>query len=810
MAALRRNRSSLFLAVWMIALSMGLTNCSGCSSSKSGAMMISVPNVVGTSQSAATTAITGAGLTLGTVTMASSATVAAGDVISQNPAAGASVASGSAVNLTVSSGPAAVSVPSVVGDTQAAATIAITGAGLTLGTVTTASSGTVAAGNVISQNPAAGTSVASGSAVNLTVSSGPAAVSVPSVVGDTQAAATTAITGAGLTLGTVTTATSATVAAGDVISQNPTAGTSAASGSAVNLVVSLGPTAVSVPNVVGDTQAVAATAITAAGLTLGTVTMASSGTVAAGNVISQNPAAGTNVASGSAVNLTVSSGASSDIVTSRYDNARSGVNSHETILTTANVNSTSFGKLGEFTVDGQIDGQVLYLNQLNIPGTGLTNVIYAATENDSVYAFNADSVSGITGTFLWKTSVVPAGESPVDSASLPCGNLSFNGITATPVIDRNLNAIYVVAMTKDGSGNIIDRIHALDLTTGSELFGGPTTITATYPGTGGNSSGGVVTFLPNVQHDRAALLESNGVIYTTWSGLDGDCGSYSAWVITYNASTLAPAGAIDLVPNDAWGGMWMGGGGPAVDAAGNVYVITGNGATAHDTPGTNNYYGNSFVKLSNSGSLSVADYFTPLNTVSEDDADEDFGSAGPVLLPDLVDANNVTQHLAIGAGKDGNMYVVSRDNMGQFNAAANQIHQQIQISNRENFYSPVYFNGTVYVGPSGTPVEAYAMTQTMLPTTPTSQTTQSIGSGVTISANGTSNGIVWVVSNNSQAMYAFDANNLATQLYNTTQAAANRDKPASISGHFIAPMIMNGKVFFGTGSTVAVYGLLGP
>ncbi|HEX9140504.1 MAG TPA: PASTA domain-containing protein [Steroidobacteraceae bacterium] len=578
----------------------------------------------------------------------------------------------------------------------------------------------------------------------------------------------------------------------------------------MNLTVSTGLTSISVPNVVGDTQVAATTAITGAGLTLGTVTTASSATVAVGDVISQNPTAGTSVASGSAVNLTVSSGPSSDVVTSRYDNTRSGVNSHETTLTTANVNSTTFGKLGEFTVDGQIDGQILYLNQLNIPGTGLKNIIYAATEKDSVYAFDADSVSGITGTFLWKTSVVPAGESPVDAASLPCGNLPFNGVTATPVIDRNLNAIYVVAMTKDGTGNIIDRIHALDLTTGSEIFGGPTTITATYPGTGGNSSGGVVTFLPNVHHDRAALLESNGIVYTAWSGLDGDCGNYSAWVIAYNASTLAPAGAIDLVPNDAWGGMWMGGGGAAADAAGNVYVITGNGNTGHDTPGTNSYYGNSFVKLSNSGSLSVADFFTPSNTIAEDDADEDFGSAGPVLLPDLVDASNVTQHLAIGAGKDGNMYVVSRDNMGHFNAAANQVHQQIKIASSENFYSPVYFNGMVYVGPSGTPIEAYAMTKTMLPATPTSQTTQAIGSGVTISANGTNAGIAWAVSFGSNAMYAFDANNLATQLYNTNQAAAHRDTPTAISGHFIAPMVMNGKVFFGTSSTVAVYGLLGP
>jgi beta-lactam-binding protein with PASTA domain len=808
MAAHGRHRSGLLLALWMITLSMALTNCSSCSSN-SGAVAVLVPNVVGDAQAAASTAITGAGLTLGTVTMASSATVATGDVISQDPTAGTSVANGSPVSLTVSSGPAMVNVPNVLGDTQAAATTAITDTGLTLGTVTMASSATVATGDVISQDPTAGTSVANGSPVSLTVSSGPAMVSVPNVVGDTQAAAATAITGAGLTLGTVTMASSAAVAAGDVISQMPAAGTSVASGSGVNLTVSSGP-AVNVPNVVGDTQAAATTAITGAGLTLGTVTMASSAAVAAGDVIGQIPAAGTSVSAGSQVNLTVSSGPSSDVVTSRYDNSRSGVNSNETTLTTANVNSTSFGKLGEFTVDGQIDGQILYLNQLNIPGTGQKNVIYAATENDSVYAFDADSVSGTTGTFLWKTSVVPAGESPVDSASLPCGNLPLNGVTATPVIDRTLNAIYVVAMTKDGSGNIIDRIHALNLTTGKELFGGPTTIAATYPGTGGNSSGGVVTFLPNVQHDRAALLESNGVIYTTWSGLDGDCGNYSAWVITYNASTLAAAAVIDLVPNDAWGGMWMGGGGPAADAAGNVYVITGNGNTGHDTPGSNSYYGNSFVKLANSGSLSVADYFTPSNTVSEDDADEDFGSAGPTLLPDLVDASNVTQHLAIGAGKDGNMYVVSRDNMGQFHAATNQVHQQVQISNSLNFYSPVYFNGTVYVGPYNTRVEAYAMTQTLLSTTPTSQTTQAIGSGVTISANGTSDAIVWVVSNSLQAMYAFDANNLATQLYNTTQAAANRDTPTSISGHFIAPMVMNGKVFFGTSSTVAVYGLLGP
>jgi uncharacterized protein YjdB len=520
-------------------------------------------------------------------------------------------------------------------------------------------------------------------------------------------------------------------------------------------------------------------------------------TATLGNVVSTNET----------LTVTAATSFPTDIVTYHNDNARSGVNAHETILTTASVDSTTFGKLGEFAVDGQIDGQILYLNQVNIPGHGMKNVIYAATEMDSVYAFDADSISGNTSAYLWKSSVVPAGESPADAASLPCGNYAFNGVTATPVIDRGRNAIYVVAMTKDSSGNIIDRIHALDLTTGNELFGGPTKITATYPGTGGNSTGGTVTFVPRYHHDRAALLESNGIIYTAWSGLNGDCGNYSAWVIAYSADTLLQSGVIDLVPDNYGAGIWMGGGGPAADGAGNVYVVTGNGFG--DTPGINQSYGNSFVKLNGSGKLSVLDYFTPYNTISEDSADLDFGSAGPLLLPDLVDANGVTQHLAIGGGKDCNMYVVSRDNMGQFNAMKNEIHQQIKMCASQNHSSPVFFNGTVYVGPVGTALEAYTMMQTVLPSTPSSQTAQAIGRVVpSVSANGTGNGIVWAVSSKARALYAYDANNLATKLYDSTQAAGNRDQPAGINGGFITPTITNGKVYFGTGSTVAVYGLL--
>jgi beta-lactam-binding protein with PASTA domain len=269
---------------------------------------VAVPNVVGDTQAAATAAITGAGLVLGTVTTQSSSTVASGDVISESPVAGTSVSNGSAVNIVVSTGPAQVAVPNVVGDTKAAATTAITGAGLVLGTVSTASSSTVASGNVISESPVAGTSVSTGSAVNIVVSTGPAPVVVPNVVGDTQAAATTAITGAGLVLGTVTTQNSSTVASGDVISESPVAGTSVSTGAAVNLVVSTGAAQVAVPNVVGDTQAAATSAIIAAGLAVGTVSTASSSTVASGNVISESPSAGTSVNSGSAVNLVVSTG----------------------------------------------------------------------------------------------------------------------------------------------------------------------------------------------------------------------------------------------------------------------------------------------------------------------------------------------------------------------------------------------------------------------------------------------------------------------------------------------------------------------
>jgi len=507
--------------------------------------------------------------------------------------------------------------------------------------------------------------------------------------------------------------------------------------------------------------------------------------------------------------VTATTGNGVDVVTHHYDNSRSGVNANETLLTPANVNPTNFGRLGEFTLDGQIDGQALYLQQLPIPGQGMKNVLYVATENDSVYALDADSITGTSATVLWQTRVVSSGETAAPLGNLPCGNFDPNGVTATPVIDRARNAIYLEAMSMDASNNIIHRLHALSLTSGQELFGGPTLITATYPGTGGNSHNGTVTFEPSVHHDRAALLESGGKIYMTWSGLAGDCGLYSAWVMAYSADTLAQSSVIDLVPNNYGGGMWMGGGGPAADASGDVYVVSGNGFG--DTPGMNNSYGNSLVRLSGSGSLSVVDYFTPFNTINEDNADEDLGSAGPLLLPDLVDGNLMIRHLVVVAGKDGNLYVASRDNMGEFNALQNNIYQEFPLSPSENLSTPVYFNGTVYLCPSGQSVKAFLVTNALLATTPSTQSAHQFsntGAVVSVSANGTNNGIVWALDWGAGTLFAYDATDLTKNIYNSDQEANGRDHFSTVGGHFITPMVTNGRVYFGTASSVVVFGLL--
>ncbi len=516
-------------------------------------------------------------------------------------------------------------------------------------------------------------------------------------------------------------------------------------------------------------------------------------------------------------NLTVNAVAVStiDVITYHYDNLRTGQNLNETILTPANVNSTKFGKLGAFTVDGRVDAQPLYLSAVAIPSVGTKNVLYVATEHGSVYAFDADSVNGNTSAFLWKTAVLGSGETSSDDRG--CGQVSPEiGVTATPVIDRTRGAhgaIYVVAMSKDANGNYFHRLHALDLTTGAELFGGPTLVQATYPGTGDNSSNGNVVFDAKQYKERPGLLQIGGTIYTTWSS-HCDAGPYTSWVMSYDANTLSQTSVLNLVPNGSEGGIWMAGTAPGADASGNIYFMVGNGdfGTTLNASGfpANANCGQCYVRLSSSAPMKLLDYFTPSNTVSESNSDTDFGSGGPLLLPDLVDGNGTTRHLAVGSGKDSIIYVVDRDNMGKFNSTTDNIYQQISGQIGGVWSKPSYFNNTVYYGAVGDHLKSFPITSAKLSATPATQSSNSFaypGTTPSISANGTSNGIVWAVENGSTGvLHAYNATNLTSELYNSNQAANNRDHFSD--NKFVTPMVANGKVYVGTPNSVVVFGLL--
>jgi outer membrane protein assembly factor BamB len=498
-----------------------------------------------------------------------------------------------------------------------------------------------------------------------------------------------------------------------------------------------------------------------------------------------------------------------DVLTYHNDIGRTGQNLNETILTPANVNATTFGKVGFFAADGKVDAQPLFVESLAIAG-GTHNVLYVVTEHDSVYALDADS-----GTQLWQVSTLGKNETPSDD--LGCGQITKEiGITSTPVIDRSRGAhgtIYLVAMSKDASGGYHQRVHALDLASGAELLNGPTEVAATYPGNGANSSNGHVVFAPAAYAERAGLLLLGGVIYTTWTS-HCDLGAYTGWIMAYSADTLQQTSVLNLTPNGSGGAIWMSGAGPASDGT-SIYLMGGNG-TFDTTLNSNSFpaqgnFGNSFVKLGTTGGLAVADYFAMSNTVQESNADEDLGSGGALVLPDLTDANGVVQHLTLGTGKDDIIYVLNRDSMGKFNAASNNIYQEIQETmHGGEFGMPAYFNGRVYFGSVGDNLKAFTVTNALLSTAPTAQTTMAFaypGTTPSISANGSANGIVWAAENGTTAaLHAFDPANLAVELYNSNQMGT-RDQFGA-GNKFITPMIANGKVYVGTTNGVAVFGLL--
>jgi len=513
--------------------------------------------------------------------------------------------------------------------------------------------------------------------------------------------------------------------------------------------------------------------------------------------------------------LTVAAPAGVDVTTYHNDNSRDGLNAKESILTPAKVSSATFGKLNLLSVDGLVDAEPLYLSAVTISGQ-THNVLYVVTEHDSVYAFDADS-----GTQLWKVSALGSGETTSDSHG--CGQITPEiGITSTPVIDRTKGAngtIFVVAMSKDGSGAYHQRLHALDVTTGSETTGSPTEIAGTYPGTGDNSSGGNVVFAPGQYAERAGLLLMNSTIYLAWTS-HCDARPYTGWVMAYSENTLQQTAILNLTPNGSEGAIWMAGDGLAADSSGNIYFLDANGTLdAKDTMTgfpVNGDYGNAMMKLSTAGnSLTVDDFFETYDSINESNADTDLGSGGSLLLPDMVDATGVVRHLMVGAGKDKNIYVGDRDNLGKYSPANNDaLYQELTNALPGGAWSmPAYFNYAVYYGGVGDYLKAFSITNALLGATPSSKSPTTFGyPGATpsVSANGASNGIVWALESSTGSaavLHAYDATDLSKELYNSTQAAGNRDGFGT-GNKFITPMIVNGKVYVGTPNGVAVFGLL--
>jgi hypothetical protein len=503
-----------------------------------------------------------------------------------------------------------------------------------------------------------------------------------------------------------------------------------------------------------------------------------------------------------------SSSSAVNVITYHNDIGRTGRNLAEKILTTSNVKSSTFGKVGFLTVDGLVDAEPLYVSNLSIGGS-THNVVFVVTELDSVYAFDADTYAP-----LWQVTALGAGESPSDNRG--CGQVTPNiGITSTPVIKLGIegkDVMYLIAMSKDTNGNYYQRLHALDITSGAEISGSPVTIQATFPNLNGQT-----TFDPKQYKERAALLFLDGQVFTSWAS-HCDNPPYTGWVLGYNATTLKQETVLNVTPNGSDGAIWMAGAGLASDGEGNIFLLDANG-TFDDTLNSSGFpingdYGNGFLKLSTKNNkLAVADYFNMYNTNTESNQDEDLGSGGVLVLPNLQDASNNVWQLAVGAGKDGNIYLVNRNLMGKFNTQNDDgIYQEIDNALGGGVWAmPAYFKNTIYYGAQGDTLKAFSIVNAKLVAAPASQSSVSFaypGTTPSISANQASQGIVWAVENHgggAGVLHAYEASNLTIELYNSSQAGS---RDSFSDNKFVTPMIANGKVFVGTPTGVIVFGLL--
>jgi hypothetical protein len=512
--------------------------------------------------------------------------------------------------------------------------------------------------------------------------------------------------------------------------------------------------------------------------------------------------------------------AQQNVLTWKYDNTRVGVNSTETTLTPANVNSTQFGLLWHFYPNaGKPDPQPLYVPKLNMPSVGVKNVLFVETEQDYAFAIDAD-----TGVEYWKTLCLLTGETPSDDRGV--GSVTpVIGITATPVIDLAMGphgTIYMVAMSKDASGNYHHRLHALDITTGLEEFNGPVEVTATYKGTGPNSVGGRQVFAPAQLKEQAALTLLSGYVITTWSSQD-DTTPYNGWVIGYNEANLKQTQVLCMTPNGLSGSIWMSRSGPAAGKGGSLYLLMANGTfdttlNASGFPSLNDY-GNSIVKMTPDGAtFKVEDYFAMYDVTYEVAHDLDLGSGGLMLLPTLTDSTGKQRNLVVGGGKDMTIYLADTTNLGKWNATADQIYQEVPDAYTGIEYaSPAYFNGNLYYAATRDVIRVFQVQNAKIVPTPiaTSATAlQKQGLNLIVSANGTSNGILWGIENQGNTvnvLHAYDATNfnagILTELYNSQQAAGNRDY-FGVGNHFVTPMVVNGKVYAASANGIGAFGLL--
>jgi outer membrane protein assembly factor BamB len=485
--------------------------------------------------------------------------------------------------------------------------------------------------------------------------------------------------------------------------------------------------------------------------------------------------------------------AQTSVLTQHNDSYRTGQNLEETRLTPAVVSSSRFGLLYRTPVDGYVYAQPLYVPHLAIHGKGVRDVVFVATEHDSVFAIDASS-----GDLLWRVSFLdPANQvTSVPGPLTNCGSITPElGITATPVIDSRTGTMFVVSMTLEHGQNFVHRLHALDIATGSERKGSPVEIEAHYAGTDGEGNPG--WFDPKLYKERAGLALWNGVVYTSWSS-HCDTGDFHGWILGYDTRTLNQVAMFNSTPEGVGGAFWAGGAAPAIDTSGNLYVLSGNGTFTAAHGGAD--YSDTFLKLSTTGGLALADFFAPYNVNYLDNFDVDIGSGGALLLPDSAGSLK-HPHLLVSGGKEGRLYLLDRDHLGGVQTGSDTA--AIQTSQNmigPLFGVPAYFNGAVYFCPMNDSLKAFPIQNGVMMPIPSTQTNIAFGfpgAVPSISANGTENGIVWIVDPEAH-LRAYAAEDLYHPLLDTS---------VGLYVKFSTPTIADGRVFVGTQNSLVAYGL---